>query len=75
MQRRNEFLLMQMVERLRQIRKERGLSQDDVFIDTDIHIARIESEKRNISVSTLSDLCDYFGISLKEFFEGINTDK
>lgn len=73
MQRRNEILLSEVVEKLRQIRKERSLSQDDVYIDTDIHIARIETEKRNISISTLSDLCTYYEISLEDFFKGIKT--
>lgn len=42
-----------------------------MYIDTNIHIARIETAKVNISVSTLKAICDYFGISLAEFFGGM----
>lgn len=60
---------------LRDLRKERNLSQIDVYIDTDIHIGRIERGKTNISITTLSDICDYYRISLEEFFSGIDYPK
>ena len=60
---------------LRELRKERNLSQIDVYIDTDIHIGRIERGKTNISITTLSDICDYYRISLEEFFSGIDYPK
>nr|WP_239403258.1 MULTISPECIES: helix-turn-helix transcriptional regulator [unclassified Alistipes] len=37
-------------------------------MDTQIHVARIETAKVNISVSTLDAICRYFGISMEEFF-------
>ena len=52
-----------------QLRHARNLSQKQVFTDTDINIGRIESGRGNISVSTLADLCAYYGIPLREFFE------
>ena len=60
-----------MAARLRELRKERKLSQIDVYIDTDIHIGRIEQGKTNISVSTLLNLCTYYGISLENFFHNL----
>jgi len=66
-------LLQAIAAKLRELRKTRGLSQVDAYIDTDIHIGRIESGKTNISVSTLSDLCDYYQISLSDFFDGLPT--
>lgn len=60
-----------MAARLRELRKERKLSQIDVYIDTDIHIGRIEQGKTNISVSTLWNLCTYYGISLEDFFHNL----
>ena len=45
------------------------VAQKQVFTDTDINIGRIESGRGNISVSTLADLCAYYGIPLREFFE------
>ncbi|MDR2993265.1 MAG: helix-turn-helix domain-containing protein [Bacillus cereus] len=50
---------------------DKGISQETFYIDTDIHIARIETGKANITVSTLNDICIYFGISLTDFFTTI----
>ncbi len=60
--------------KLRKLRNERGVSQKVVLIDTDINVGRIELGKQNISLSTLSILCDYYGISLVDFFLDIQTD-
>lgn len=53
----------------------RGVSQEVMYMDTQIHIARIETAKVNISVSTIDAICSYFGISLSEFFEPMSADK
>lgn len=70
--RRNDELVNAVGKRLRELRVAKGLSQDVVYIDTDIHIARVEMGKYNITISTLSDLCEYYGISLVDFFKGID---
>lgn len=70
-QRKNTELNSKIANRIKQLRNEKGISQDTFFIDTDIHIARIESGKSNITVSTLSSICDYFNITLSDFFSGI----
>ena len=69
----NDVLVRAIGNKLRDLRLKKGLSQDVVYIDTDIHIARVEMGKYNITISTLSDLCDYYGITLEEFFKGIKT--
>lgn len=69
--RRNEELVSAVGKRLRDIRTGKGLSQGIVYIDTDIHIARVEMGRYNVTISTLSDLCDYYGVSLEEFFKGM----
>lgn len=56
-------------ERLREIREGKKLSQRDVYIDTEINIGWIETGQRNPTISTLSRLCSYYGVSLKEFFD------
>jgi transcriptional regulator with XRE-family HTH domain len=53
---------------LKQLRLEKELTQEDVYNDTGIHIARIESGKGNVSISTLSKLLEYYKISLSQFF-------
>jgi transcriptional regulator with XRE-family HTH domain len=49
----------------------RHLTQEDVYNDTNVHLARIETGKINVSISTLKHLCDYFDVSLKDFFKKI----
>ena len=68
-QRFNKVLLLKIAQRIKQLREEKDISQDLFYIDTDIHIARIETGKLNIRVSTLQDICEYFGISLSDFFK------
>lgn len=65
---RNEALLLDIAEKIKQLRMERSLTQEDVYNDTGIHIARIETGKSNITISTLHALLGYFGVALKEFF-------
>jgi transcriptional regulator with XRE-family HTH domain len=65
----NQELINQIVMLIKQLREERGLTQEDVYNDTGIHIARIETAKVNISISTLQALTVYFEISLENFFK------
>jgi Helix-turn-helix. len=67
-QRCNQELLNKIAKRIKQLREERGISQDTFYIDTDIHIARIELGNSNITISTLKDICDYFQITMSDFF-------
>jgi len=67
-QRCNKELLLTIAKKVKQLREDKGISQEMFYIDTDIHIARIETGKINITVSTLQAICDYFEISLSEFF-------
>ena len=62
-------LLKAIAGRLRELRAEKGVSQETVYEDTGIHIGKIETEKYNITVSTL--LCRYYGISLGAFFDQV----
>ena len=67
-QRKNTKLLQAVANRLKSIRASQELSQEIVFNDTQIHIARIETAKANVSISTLNDLCLYYHITLQDFF-------
>jgi transcriptional regulator with XRE-family HTH domain len=68
----NQELIKQIVLLIKQLREERGLTQEDVYNDTGIHIARIETTKVNISISTLHALTTYFEITMERFFQRIN---
>ncbi len=65
---RNDKLLQQISTQLKLLREKKGLTQEDVYNDTGVHISRIETSKVNITVSTLDVLCTYFGISISSFF-------
>jgi transcriptional regulator with XRE-family HTH domain len=67
----NDELIKQIVLLIKQLREERDLTQEDVYNDTGIHIARIESARVNVSISTLHTLAAYFEISLEKFFQRI----
>ena len=72
--RRNEILHERIVNRLKEIRKQRGLTQDNVRNDLgELNIGRIEAGQHSVTITTLAMLCDYYGVSLEEFFRGIGT--
>ena len=68
----NYDLLQAVARKLKQLREAKGLSQRIVYIDTDFNIGKIEVGKTNITISTLSRLCNYYGTSLKEFVDELS---
>jgi transcriptional regulator with XRE-family HTH domain len=69
----NIKLLKKMAIAIKQLREARNLSQEDVYNDINIHIGRIETANTNLTVSTLSALCDYFKISLSDFHKKVES--
>lgn len=73
----NNQLLAAMRDVLKELRAETGLSQDAVITDiydlqsTTINLARIETGDGNISPSTLFMLCEYYKISISNFFKRV----
>jgi transcriptional regulator with XRE-family HTH domain len=63
-----EQLLLKLASRVKELRLEKNLTQEDAYNDTGIHFGRIERGKRDVSFSSLKNICDYFKISLEEFF-------
>ena len=59
--RRNDILLKNVAEKLKKIRQEKGVTQLSVLVDTEVHVGRLENNPTNISLSTLADLCTYYG--------------
>ncbi len=64
----NDALLDEIIKTIKFIRKSKKITLEVFFFDTGIHLARIEQGKTNLTVSTLSKICEYFDISLKDFF-------
>ncbi|PKD18432.1 hypothetical protein APR41_04585 [Salegentibacter salinarum] len=64
----NEEFLLSIAKRFKDLRELIKLTQENVYNDTSVHISRIESGKTNITLLTLKNLCDYFKITIPEFF-------
>ena len=72
---RDTKLLQKIALVVKQLRDEKGVSQEEVYNDVNIHVGRIETAKANLSVSTLSALCKYFKIKLSEFHKRVEDVK
>lgn len=68
-----ESVKLSVVARLRELREQKGVSQESVYIDTDLNVGRIEAAMNNLTIDTLAILCDYYGVTFEEFFRGIQT--
>ena len=55
-------------KKIKILREDQNITQEKFYIATNIHIGRIETGKVNITINTLCEICDFFKISLKEFF-------
>lgn len=73
----NERLLKAISLASKEYRDIKVVNQEDVNNDiketskVSFHIGRIETGKNNVSISTLSLLCEYFGISISEFMRRV----
>lgn len=68
-----ESVKLAVAARLRELREQKGVSQESVYIDTDLNVGRIEAAMNNLTIDTLAILCDYYGVTFEEFFRGIKT--
>lgn len=73
-QRLDKDLIIKIGKRLREVREKYGESQEDVEDITHIKLGRYERGESNLSLTTLSILCSYYGITLSEFFDGITSE-
>ncbi len=64
----NIELSQRIVTCIKEIRKIKNTTLEVFYFDTGIHLARIEQGKQNITIATLSKICEYFEISLSDFF-------
>ena len=68
----DQQLLEKIAQRIRELRIENKCTQVEFYANTRIHIARIEAGKTNISISTLHLICQYFNVSLRDFFAKVD---
>ena len=70
----NEETLISFGKRIRQLRQEKGLSQEGLGFDAGIdrtYISDIERGTRNIGLKNIAALAKILGISLAELFDGV----
>jgi transcriptional regulator with XRE-family HTH domain len=65
----NTELSKRIVFCIKELRKSKNITLEVFYFDTGIHLARIEQGKQNITVATLSKICDYLDIRLSDFFK------
>ena len=64
----DKAIITNVVRCIKDLRQQKSITLEIFYFDTGIHLARIEQGKQNITISTLSKICNYFEISLSDFF-------
>jgi transcriptional regulator with XRE-family HTH domain len=67
-----DSLLLRLGRQLQAVRKDRNLTQRDVYQQTGIHAARIERGKVNLSFTTLLTLCQALGVKAWEVLKALD---
>lgn len=75
MQHKNTVLLKSIGYRLKQLREEKGLTQEVVTDRTKVNVGLYEVGKTNITIVLLTVLCNFYGVALEEFFRDIEYDR
>lgn len=57
--------LRELARRLKAVREERHLTLQEVYDATGVHVARIESGRRNAALFTIAKLCNYYNVELR----------
>ena len=71
----NDTLLRSVASRLKQIRIERGLTQEVVTDRTKVNVGLYEVGTTNITIVLLTVLCNFHNVTLEEFFKDIEYEK
>ncbi|WP_272149735.1 helix-turn-helix domain-containing protein [Tenacibaculum aiptasiae] len=60
--------LLKLANRVKELRAEKGLSQEQCYELTGINFSRIERGVADIRYTTILNLCEFFEIDIKRFF-------
>jgi transcriptional regulator with XRE-family HTH domain len=64
-------LLAELARRLKALREEKNVPLQEVYDVTGIHVARIEANRLNVTITTLDTLCQYYGTTMADLLQGI----
>ena len=67
----DKTLLWKIAGVVKVIREKKGITQEVFYNDTGINIGRIERAQRNISITTIAQICSYLEISMTDFIRKI----
>ena len=56
--------LHELARRLKAVREERRLTQQEVYDATGVHVGRLELARRNVALTTVALLCQYYQVGL-----------
>lgn len=68
----DDRLMRLTLERMKELRAERGFSQEYVVERTKLNLSQYEAGINSPSLDSLSILCKFYGITLAEFFDPLN---
>jgi transcriptional regulator with XRE-family HTH domain len=61
-----EEALSKLAKRIKNLRHQKGVTQQDAYNDTGIHFARIEQGRRDVNYTTLLRIAGYFDITIEK---------
>lgn len=70
-QRRDDAMLQAIAAKLKVLRAKTGMTQLAVAKKTGQNIGRMEAAQSNMTISSLEKTCQFYEISLEDFFDGI----
>lgn len=71
----NDILLRSIGTRLKRFRVDRGYTQEVVTDRTGVNVGLYETGKTNMTVVILAVLCNFYGVTLDEFFQNMEYEK
>lgn len=70
-QRRDDAMLQAIAAKLKELRAKTGMTQLAVAKKTGQNRGRMEAAQSNMTISSLEKTCQFYEISLEDFFDGI----
>lgn len=70
-QRRDDAMLQAIAAKLKELRAKTGMTQLAVAKKTGQNIGRMEAAQSNMTISSLEKACQFYEISLEDFFDGM----